>query len=137
MVAIAFHCCIFCRSGQVLPVFLGYLIKLSCLVQSSGPKMLLITCSTFSMNSSQETIHFLLHTTEIDRNKCFMLGQYHNGVIQHQQSLMVRSLPYISSGGMWCGSCNGIMPKGCFFLLLLLNGFYVNCRYYILSAFIF
>jgi hypothetical protein len=68
------------------------------------------------MNIYLETILILLHTAEIDHNKCFILAQLSTEVIQHQLSLMVRSLPYILSGGTWLGSCTGTMQKGCFFL---------------------
>lgn len=120
----------FCRFDLVLLVLLlGYPIKLNCLALSSGQKMLLITCSTSWMSFSQEIISSLLHMAEIDRHNHCMLDLCNKEVILSQQDLMVRNHLYILNGGMWCGSCNGTMLKGCFFLLSSLIGFLFNCRY--------
>jgi hypothetical protein len=114
---------LFCSSGLVLQLSLrGRLTKHSCPALSSGLKMLLSICNTFLMNFSQEIIPILLYTAETDLHKCLMLGHYSLGVTQHQQSLMVRSLPCILNGGTWHVCCNGTMQKGCFFLLLSLIG---------------
>ena len=121
---------VFCRFGLVLQVSLrGCLTKLSLPALSSGQKMLLIICNTSWMNLSQEVNLILIYTAEIDHHKCLMLGLYSIGVIPHQQSLMVRSLPYILNGGMYHVYCNGTMQKGYFFPLSSLIGFYVNYRY--------
>lgn len=115
---------VFCRFGLVLQVsLLGCLTKLSLPALSSGQKMLLIICNTSWMIFSQEINLIQIRTAEIDHHKCLMLGLYSIGVIWHQQSLMVRSLPYILNGGMYHVYCNGTMPKGYFSPLLSLIGF--------------
>lgn len=124
---------VFCRSGLVLQLSLrGRRTKHSCPAVSCGLKMLLIICNPFLMNFSQEIIPILLYTAEIDLHKCLILGRS-----QHQQSLMVRSLPCILNGGIWHVCCNGTMQKGCFFLLLSLIGFWINYRYYFAISVIF
>lgn len=119
----------FCRFGRVLLVFLlGLLTKLSCLVLSFGPKMLLNTCKLFLMNFSQKILLILLPIVETDHPKYLILHHFSTEMTSHYVFLMVKNHLYISDGGILLGFCNGIMLKGCFFLLLSLTGLCVNCR---------
>lgn len=113
----------FFRSVLVHPIFLlGYLTKVSYLVLSNGREMLLITCSTLWMNFVPEVILILLSTTEIDHHSCLMLGHLSKGMTK-LHFMMLRSLPCILNGGIWCALCYGTIQRGCCFLLLSSTGF--------------
>lgn len=117
------------RFVLVLPVFLlGLMIKLSCLVLSFGPKMLLNTCKLLWMNFSPKIHLILLLTVKIDHPKCLIVHRFSTEVTNYYLFLMVKNHLYILDGGILFGFCNGIMLKGWFFLLLSLTGFCINYR---------
>lgn len=126
------------RFDLVLLVFLRRLLtKFSCPVLRFGPKMLSITCKPFWMIFSQKILLILLLIVESDHHKCLILDLCSTKAIHYYLFLMVKSHPYILDGGILCGFCNGIMLKGCFFLLLSLIGFLINYRYLLCLSFAF
>jgi len=117
----------FSRFNLVLLVFLLELLtRFNCLALMFGPKMLSITCKPFWMNFCQRMFPILLLTLERDHHKC--LDHCRTKVIHCHLFQTVKDHPYILDGGILYGSCNGIMLKGCFILLLPLIGCLINYR---------